>query len=102
MTMEGLGKKDHDLDIGRLATLARIHLTESEVADLHRRLDTILEHLDRISAVDVSGVEPSAHAFPLYNVFREDRAGETFPVETALENAPQRRDGLFIVPKVVE
>jgi aspartyl-tRNA(Asn)/glutamyl-tRNA(Gln) amidotransferase subunit C len=52
--------------------------------------------------VDVSGVEPTAHAYELFNVFRRDEARDWFGPEQALANAPREASGLFIVPKVIE
>ncbi|MDR2737801.1 MAG: Asp-tRNA(Asn)/Glu-tRNA(Gln) amidotransferase subunit GatC [Puniceicoccales bacterium] len=93
---------DRGIDIDRIATLARIHFSEEERADLRRNLDSILGHFEKLSEIDITGVEPSAHAFPLYDVLREDVAGPVFDLETALQNAPKQRNGLVVVPKVVE
>lgn len=91
-----------NIDIDRLAALARIHLTDRERADLTESLNSILEFLGKLSEIDVDGVEPSAHAMPIYNVLRRDEPGEPFDPKTALANAPKQRNNQIIVPKVVE
>ncbi|MDR3144598.1 MAG: Asp-tRNA(Asn)/Glu-tRNA(Gln) amidotransferase subunit GatC [Puniceicoccales bacterium] len=98
-------EKNHigaEVDVDHIATLARIHLTESEKEELRKNLASILEHFRELSSVNVDGIEPSAHAFPLYDVLREDDAAGAFDVQTALSNAPKQRSGLIIVPKVIE
>jgi aspartyl-tRNA(Asn)/glutamyl-tRNA(Gln) amidotransferase subunit C len=92
----------HSMDIGRVATLARIHFSDGEREELARNFDSILEFLEKLSEVDVEDIEPSAHAVPLYNVLRDDEPGDTLPREMALSNAPKQRDHQIIVPKVVE
>jgi aspartyl-tRNA(Asn)/glutamyl-tRNA(Gln) amidotransferase subunit C len=62
----------------------------------------VLEHVAKLNEIDVSRVDPMAHSFPIYNVFREDEIGESLDRETALSNAPHQAQGLFIVTKVVE
>ncbi len=67
-----------------------------------RQLGTVLHHIEQLAKVDVSGVEPTAHAFAVVNVWGEDVAREGLPVAAALRNAPAQRDHLVAVPKVVE
>ena len=62
----------------------------------------VLKHVAKLNEVDVSQVEPMAHSFPTYNVFREDETRESLDREAALSNAPHQAQGLFIVTKVVE
>ncbi len=91
-----------DLDIDHVARLARISLSEEEKAAFSGQLGDVLAYIALLKEVDVSGVEPTAHAFPVENVWAEDVAQPGLPVEAALRNAPARRDNLFAVPKVVE
>jgi aspartyl-tRNA(Asn)/glutamyl-tRNA(Gln) amidotransferase subunit C len=58
--------------------------------------------VERLNQVDVSNVEPMAHSFPIYNVFRNDEPRNGLDNESALANAPRRAQGLFMVTKVVE
>ncbi|MDR1595353.1 MAG: Asp-tRNA(Asn)/Glu-tRNA(Gln) amidotransferase subunit GatC [Puniceicoccales bacterium] len=100
--MESDKNSKHSMDIDRVAMLARIHFSDGEKKELARNFDSILKFLGKLLEVNVDGVEPSAHAVPLYNVMRGDESGETLPRELALGNAPKKRDNQIIVPKVVE
>lgn len=91
-----------DLNIDHIAKLARIALTPEEKARYASQLGDILSYIETLKEVDVSGVEPTAHAFPLYNVWREDVAQPGLPVEKALMNAPAQKDNMISVPTVVE
>ncbi|MGB1128328.1 MAG: Asp-tRNA(Asn)/Glu-tRNA(Gln) amidotransferase subunit GatC [Opitutales bacterium] len=91
------------IDIDYVAHLARIELTEDEKAKLGRQLDDILGYFDKLKAVDVDGVEPMAHAHPVFNVWREgDEAGPTYGPEVLNGMAPDSRENQVVVPKVVE
>jgi aspartyl-tRNA(Asn)/glutamyl-tRNA(Gln) amidotransferase subunit C len=91
-----------DLNIDHVAHLARLALTPEEKEKFARQLGDVLHHIEQLSKVDVSKVEPTAHAFPLYNVWAEDAAQPGLPVELALKNAPAQRQNMVVVPKVVE
>ncbi|MDR2628893.1 MAG: Asp-tRNA(Asn)/Glu-tRNA(Gln) amidotransferase subunit GatC [Puniceicoccales bacterium] len=93
---------DHSVHIENITTLARIYLTDQERQDMAKSLDEILEYFDKLRMVNVEGVEPSAHAFPLYDILRDDEIGTPFDRKTALQNAPEQRNNQVIVPKVVE
>jgi aspartyl-tRNA(Asn)/glutamyl-tRNA(Gln) amidotransferase subunit C len=89
-------------DVEYVAELARIKLSPEEVATFQSQLALVLEHVAKLNEVDVSQVEPMAHSFPSYNVFREDELQPSLDREAALSNAPHQAQGLFIVTKVVE
>lgn len=91
-----------EIDIDYVAKLARIELTEEEKGKFSKQLGQILGYFKKLSAIDVSDVEPSAHAHAIYNVWREDIEGEPMSVEDALMNAPAKRDNQIVVPKVVD
>ncbi|HWA11275.1 MAG TPA: Asp-tRNA(Asn)/Glu-tRNA(Gln) amidotransferase subunit GatC [Opitutaceae bacterium] len=91
-----------DLNIDHVANLARLALTPEEKERFARQLGEVLHHIEQLRKVDVSGVEPTAHAFPVYNVWSEDVARPGLPVDEALRNAPAQRDHMVVVPKVVE
>ncbi len=91
-----------DLNIDRVAKLARIALTPEEKATFSQQLGQVLHHIEQLSKLDVSGVEPSAHAFAVHNVWQNDVARPGLPVDQALRNAPAQRDNMIVVPKVVE
>jgi aspartyl-tRNA(Asn)/glutamyl-tRNA(Gln) amidotransferase subunit C len=91
-----------DLDIDHVARLARLALTPAEKERFSAQIGEVLHHIAQLKEVDVSGVEPTAHAFAVHNVWAEDVARPGLSVEAALRNAPAQRDGMFAVPRVVE
>src|SRR3954451_5347611 len=90
------------LNIDRVAKLARLALTPEEKAKFSQQLGDVLHHIEQLKKVDVSGVKPTAHAAPVFNVWADDVARPGLPVELALKNAPAQRDHMVVVPKVVE
>ena len=91
-----------DLNIDRIANLARLALTPEEKVKFSAQLADVLSNIEKLKQVDVTGVEPTAHAFPVYNVWADDVAKPGLSVEDALRNAPAQRDHMIVVPKVVE
>ncbi|MFI5335924.1 MAG: Asp-tRNA(Asn)/Glu-tRNA(Gln) amidotransferase subunit GatC [Opitutales bacterium] len=91
-----------DLNIDYVARLARLALTPAEKEQYARQLGDVLHHIGQLGKVDVSGVEPTAHAFPVENVWADDVARPGLPVAAALRNAPAQRENMISVPKVVE
>ena len=91
-----------DFDVNYVAHLARLKLSPEEAQKLGTQLGDILGYIEKLKQVDVSGVEPTAHPFPLVNVTRADEARPSLTHEEALNNAPQKASGLFVVPKIVE
>jgi aspartyl-tRNA(Asn)/glutamyl-tRNA(Gln) amidotransferase subunit C len=89
-------------DIRYVAELARIKLTSDEINIFQSQLGHVLEHVAKLNQIDVSNVEPTAHSFPIYNVFRADEEKPSLARNVALANAPQQAQGLFVVTKVVE
>ena len=92
----------NDFDVKYVAHLARLNLSPAEEQKLGAQLDNILGFVAKLKEVDVSGVEPTAHAFPLVNVTRPDAVRPSLSNDEALRNAPARANGLFMVPKIVE
>jgi aspartyl-tRNA(Asn)/glutamyl-tRNA(Gln) amidotransferase subunit C len=90
------------IDIDYIAELARISLTAEEKQNYGAQLADILKHIDAIQAVDVSSVDATAHALPIYNVWQKDTPGPTFTPEEALLNSPEKRDNQIVVPQVVD
>ena len=91
-----------DFNIKYVAHLARIALTPEEETKLSAQLGNVLSYIEKLRELDVSNVEPTAHAVPLSNVTRPDVVGECLSQDEALKNAPAKANGLFIVPKIVE
>ena len=90
------------LDIDHVAHLARLSLTAEEKAKFAQQLGDVLHHIEQLAKVDVTGVEPTAHAFPVHNVWADDVPQAGLPVAVALRNAPAQRENMIVVPKVVE
>tara|TARA_B100000614_G_C14252831_1_gene371572 strand:+ start:174 stop:452 length:279 start_codon:yes stop_codon:yes gene_type:complete len=91
-----------EMDLSRAVKLARIELTPEEEQRLAPQLGEVLQYIEKLNELDVSDVEPTAHATPLSNVMREDEPRESLSQEEALRNAPKTANGLFVVPKIVE
>jgi len=91
-----------DFDIKYVAHLARLKLAPEEEKKFGEQLGQVLGYIEKLKAVDVSQVEPTAHAVPLVNVTRPDEVRPSLTNDEALRNAPARANGLFLVPKIVE
>jgi aspartyl-tRNA(Asn)/glutamyl-tRNA(Gln) amidotransferase subunit C len=91
-----------DIDVKYVAHLARLSLSPEEEQKIGAQLGGVLGYIEKLKEVDVSQVEPTAHAFPLVNVTRADEIRPSLSNEAALGNAPAQANGLFIVPKIVE
>ncbi len=87
--------------VEHVAILARLAITEEEKDTLTIELGQILEHADKISELDTEDVSPSAHAVDLKNVLRADRVGAELTRAEAMDNAPDRENDAFGVPKIV-
>jgi aspartyl-tRNA(Asn)/glutamyl-tRNA(Gln) amidotransferase subunit C len=91
-----------EIDVKYVAHLARIALTPDEEKKLAAQLGGILGYIEKLNELDVTNIEPTAHAVPMVNVTRADDLRPSLPHEDALRNAPRQANGLFIVPKIVE
>ena len=89
-------------EVLHIAKLARIALTDAEVARYGDQLSNILGHFDALDAIDTEGVEPTAHTLPLRNVMADDVAGPSLPQEEVLKLAPRTEDGYLRVRAVLE
>ena len=85
-----------------VAHLARLELTDAELATMTRQLSAIVEYVDLLRQVNTDGVEPLAHPLQVHNAFRADEPRPSLPVDEALANAPDRRGDFFGVPAVLE
>ena len=91
-----------DLDVRYVARLARLELSDAEVAQYQAQLSDVLKFVEALRQVDVSDVEPTAHASPVFNVFRADESRPCFTPKEALANAPRQANDLFVVTKVLD
>lgn len=85
-----------------LEKLGRIHLSEEERSASEKDLQSILSYIDTLNELDTDGVEPASRSFPVANVMRDDTVTNGADTENILKNAPQSRDGCFVVHKTVE
>ena len=90
------------IDVRYVAHLARMHLSDEEIARLQPQLEQIVGYVQQLKELDVEGIEPTAHAIPMQNVFRADEVRPCLNHEAVMANAPQAREGQFIVPKIIE
>jgi len=91
-----------EIDVKYVAHLARLALTAEEEHKLGAQLGHILGYIEKLKELDVTHVEPTAHAIPLVNVTRPDGLRPSLPHDEAMRNAPAQANGLFMVPKIVE
>jgi aspartyl-tRNA(Asn)/glutamyl-tRNA(Gln) amidotransferase subunit C len=89
-------------DVARIAHLARIEITADEAGRTLAQLNEIFAMIERMQAVDTTGIEPMAHPLGGSQRLREDAVTESDVREAALRNAPAAQDGLFLVPRVIE
>ena len=88
-------------DVEKVALLARLRLSESELETMTGQLAQIVGYVDQLAEVDTEGVEPMAHAVETANVFAEDRVEPSLPPEQALANAPRHNNRGYLVPAVL-
>lgn len=89
-------------EVEHIARLARLELSDSEKEEYTGQLNEILSFVAKLNQLDTTGIEPTSHAIPVRNVFREDAIKPTLAPELVLANAPDRIDNYFKVPKILE
>lgn len=90
------------IDVGYVARLARLELTEEETQKFQAQLEQIVTYIRKIQEPDTAGIEPMSHAHPVQNVFREDTVKPGLDRDTVLANAPRHMEGQFAVPRIIE
>jgi aspartyl-tRNA(Asn)/glutamyl-tRNA(Gln) amidotransferase subunit C len=90
------------MDIEKVARLARLELSEEEKVTFGNQLEQVLNYMEQLNQLDTTGVEPTSHAIPLFNVFKEDEVRPSFSQEEVLAIAPDEENGHFKVPKIIE
>ncbi len=88
-------------DVRHVAALARLTLTDAEVDEFTGQLRSVLEHARDVEALDLTGIPPTAHPYPLENVFRDDVVVAGVDRDEVLAQAPSAEDGMFRVPPVL-
>lgn len=89
-------------EVEHVATLARLKLDHEEISTFTGQMDAILSYVDKLSQLNTDDIIPTSHAVPMENAFRADEIRPSIGTENALANAPDRIDGFFRVPKVIE
>jgi aspartyl-tRNA(Asn)/glutamyl-tRNA(Gln) amidotransferase subunit C len=88
-------------EVLHVANLARLSLLPEEIELFTRQLNDILAYVSKLQELDTTGVEPLAHVIPVFNVFREDVVSQGLKRDAALDNAPAREEGAFVVPRII-
>ena len=89
------------INVRYVANLARLELTDEEVATFQPKLEAILGHVEALSKLDVSGIDASAQAGGVFGKMRDDVPHESLSQSAMLQNAPDQAQGQIRVPKVV-
>jgi aspartyl-tRNA(Asn)/glutamyl-tRNA(Gln) amidotransferase subunit C len=97
--MEG---KIDEIQVRKVAKLARLELSDAEAAEFAGQLSAILDYVAKMNKLNTEGVEPLAHCLPISNRFREDMVRESLGTDKTLANAPQKDGSFFKVPKILE
>ena len=92
----------NDETIEYVGILAKLSLSPQEKEEAKKDMSRMLDYIDRLNELDTSEVEPMSHIFPVNNVFREDVVENGDDRENMLANAPQKKDGAYMVPKTIE
>jgi len=96
--MNKLSKKD----VLKVANLARLTLTENEIERFSYELNKILDYVSKLSEISTDGIEPTSHPNITDTPFRKDEPVDSFSVESALDNSPDKKDDFFRVPRVIK
>jgi len=97
-----MGQKIDQTQVRKVAKLARLDLTDSEVAEFTTQLSAILEYVEKMNELDTESVQPLAHCLPISNCFREDLVKNSLGTDKTLANAPEKDEQFFKVPKILD
>ncbi len=91
-----------DDTIEYVGILAQLELSPEEKEQAKKDMEKMLDYVDTLNELDTDGVEPMSHVFPVHNQFREDAVTNGDDREAILANAPEKKDGAFVVPKTFD
>ena len=97
-----MAEKIDRTQIRKVAKLARLQLTDAEIAEFTGQLSAIFDYMEKMNELDTENVQPLAHCLPITNCFREDFVKDSLGTEKTLANAPQRDGDFFKVPKILD
>ncbi|MBI5418078.1 Asp-tRNA(Asn)/Glu-tRNA(Gln) amidotransferase subunit GatC [Candidatus Poribacteria bacterium] len=86
----------------KIAHLAKLEINEDEKKMFSKQLTDILSYIEKLNELNTDGIQPTAHALPISNIFREDINENSLEREKAMSIAPDKENGCFKVPKVIE
>lgn len=89
-------------EVEKVASLARLELSEAEVEHLSKDLSSILSYIAKLEELDTESIEPTSHVVSMKAPLREDAVSSRPSPDDALANAPQREDNYFVVPSIIE
>jgi len=89
-------------EVKYIADLASLKLSEEEVEKFSKQLSDILDYVEKLDELDTEEIVPTAYTIPVKNVLREDKVEESLELEKVLQNAPEKRDNQFRVPKIMD
>lgn len=91
-----------DETIEYVGILAKLELSDEEKEQAKKDMGSMLDYIDKLNELDTEGVEPMSHVFPVENVFREDQVENGDDRDNILLNAPQKKEGTYMVPKTFD
>lgn len=91
-----------DETIEYVGILAKLELSGEEKEEAKKDMGRMLDYIDKLGELDTEGVEPMSHIFPVQNVFREDIVTNGDTRDKILKNAPEEKNGMFVVPKTFD
>lgn len=91
-----------DETIEYVGILAKLELSDEEKEAAKKDMGRMLDYIDKLGELDTAGVEPMSHVFPVNNVFREDVVTNGDNRDEILKNAPEEKDGMFVVPRTFD
>jgi len=89
-------------EVKYIADLASLKLSDDEVDKFSKQLSDILDYVEKLDELDTEGIVPTAYTIPVKNVLREDKVEESLDLEKVLQNAPEKIDNQFRVPKIMD
>lgn len=89
-------------EVQKVARLARLELTEAELDEQAKNFNNLLQQFESLQNLDLSGIEPTSHSIPMTNVLREDTLRPSLSQSEALANAPSKKEGYVVVPRILE
>lgn len=99
--MKEMSSKITDETMEYISILSKLELTKQEKEQAKEDMNKMLVYFEQLNELDTEGVEPMSHIFPINNVFREDEITNGNEQEAILENALEKKNGSFVVPKTI-